>query len=92
MTDWQKLQLDPWRHPKLIRCPICAALLLDEAGEVIHAKWHADTNVEVRREPAEKATFSAWSPENWRLAIIEDEERRRIKRNHYIAFAEEMRR
>lgn len=37
MSDWKTLGF----NPHLIRCPICAAALIDEGDERAHLAWHA---------------------------------------------------
>lgn len=38
MSDWKPLGV----NPHLIRCPICAAALIDAEDEKVHRKYHED--------------------------------------------------
>jgi len=44
-----RLLKDEWDGVSAFPCPECAALILSEPHLEVHMKWHADTNVEIRR-------------------------------------------
>jgi hypothetical protein len=37
---WHFPSVDAWQKPRFRRCPLCAAMLLNDADASLHAEWH----------------------------------------------------
>jgi len=52
--NWHKPKADAWGNPRFLRCPICAAMLLNDADASLHAAWH--DRMELERERRQTAS------------------------------------